>query len=293
MKKFILIGLVIVLSKLSFVYADDQKLNGSEQLKKIYDSRGTFTSWFSPSPVTITNKYKLTINKLKDLAGKTIYRDVPARNVEEFSKEYMNEPYELFSYNESIMELKDANKKSIILDRDLWDDGNWKEYVETTWRREAGSETFKIRFDFKFGDKVRTTDEYNENFHVPYPGIVGKITNITTVLFPSNEVATLDSGERLGTYWLQKYDTKITKTWYIGQEVWDVIKGRGRVVNIILSETSDWKVRVKFDNDLFCGWSDMDDYTLSGKYNDRQAQRLFPIETKSVVYNLDKLFPKK
>ena len=90
MKKLILIGLVIVLSKLSFVYA------GSAQLKK--------------------------------LAGKMIYREVSAQNETEFSKEYINEPYELYSYDENIISLKNSDKKIIILGRSLWDDGNWKEW---------------------------------------------------------------------------------------------------------------------------------------------------------------------
>lgn len=102
MKKIILIVLIIILSKLSFVYAD------------IY---------FLPAP--LLNNLKVT--QLEYLAGKIIYRDVPARNKTEFSKEYMNEYYELFSYNENLMELKDSNKKSIILARSLWDDGNWKD----------------------------------------------------------------------------------------------------------------------------------------------------------------------
>lgn len=91
MKGFVLIGLIVIFTKLSFVHAD------SEQLKH--------------------------------LAGKMIYRDVPAQNETQFSKEYTEECYELFSYNENIMELKNSNKKSIILERSLWDDGNWKEWA--------------------------------------------------------------------------------------------------------------------------------------------------------------------
>lgn len=117
MKRFVLIGLMIVLSKLSFVCADIPN-KGS-------DSAGTST--FRPSTSSI--KFLNIERQLKYLAGKMIYRDVFAQNEIEFSAEYINEPYKLFSYNENLMELKDSGGKSIILKRSLWDDGNWKECV--------------------------------------------------------------------------------------------------------------------------------------------------------------------
>lgn len=187
MKKFALIGLVIVLSKLSFIYADNSKAAWMESLKGI----GTTTAL----PTTVINSVDIT-KQLKYLAGRTIYREVPAQNETEFSKEYMNEPYELFSYNKTLMELKDSNKKSIILGRNLWDDGNWKELVGVNV------------YDLKIGDKVRTTSEYNKNFSDL--GVIGKITDIVTVPYPHplNKVATLDNGMKLDTDWLEKYDTK-------------------------------------------------------------------------------------
>lgn len=79
--------------------------------------------------------------------------------------------------------------------------------------------------------------------------------------------------------------------WYLGQEVWDVIKGRGTIVNMTV-EGKD-KIKVKFEKNLVMELFDMEDYTLDGKYNDRQARRLYPIETKSVIFDLNELFPKK
>ena len=73
---------------------------------------------------------------LSKLAGKQIYRDVPVRGKSFFSKEYMNIKYELYSYNDSYIEIKQLEGieygKSIILNRSLWDDGKWKLWDDHT-----------------------------------------------------------------------------------------------------------------------------------------------------------------
>ena len=70
---------------------------------------------------------------LSKLAGKQIYRDVPVNSKSFFSKEYMNIKYELYSYDDSYIELKQIEGieygKKILLSRSLWDDGNWKEEI--------------------------------------------------------------------------------------------------------------------------------------------------------------------
>ena len=151
MKKFVLIGLIIVLSKLSFVYAD------SAQLKK--------------------------------LAGKMIYRNVPAQNETEFSKEYMNEYYELFSYNKSLMELKDSSKKSITLARSLWDDGNWKTQETFYFTNSALSKNNDINHNCSH--VYNQKHNLNRGDHVAWDGKCGHILIFDISLIDRKEIATV------------------------------------------------------------------------------------------------------
>ena len=67
---------------------------------------------------------------LSKLVDKQIYRDVPAKNKTNYDAAYQNIPYTINSYSENIVSLRDSNGKLIVLERDLWDDGNWKEYKD-------------------------------------------------------------------------------------------------------------------------------------------------------------------
>lgn len=300
MKKFMLIVLVIILSKLSFVYADKPRKGGN----------ASGASTFRPAPTE-----SISLNCLKGLAGKTIYRDVPAQNETEFSKEYMNEPYELFSYNESIMELKNSDKKSIILEKDLWDDGNWKE-----WKKDIRCDSVSYFFH-KINDNCSYV--YNSKYnlrkgdHVVWDKKCGRILvfdlNNATVTYcrdisssyyctARDETEFIGANNLIKTYKCfkdssnesEKYSTKTINKWYVGQEVWDVLKGRGVVVcTSVVGNDGPININVRFDTKFFMDWYDIDTYTLSGKYKENQAQRLFPTETKSAIFYLDKLFPKK
>lgn len=276
-----MIVLVIILSKLSFIHAGDNFIRTSPL--------------FLSSPV-ITYKFGLNYTRqLKYLAGKKIYRDVPVKNETEFSKEYMNEPYELFSYNIAIMELKNSNRKSIILERNLWDDGNWKEW-NAIERIEARVESNV--YNFKVGDKVKTNKEYNRNFKAH---ITGEIVNIWTGII-SNTVVILDNGKILDTTWLEKDNEIFIGTimignvrsddgWYVGMEVCDILEGRGIVVKVSRNSDEWYPVEVKLDRKRSLTINDT--YTLGGVHLIGQVRRLYPAEVQSVVFDFDKLFPKK
>lgn len=184
---------------------------------------------------------------LSKLAGKQIYRDVPAKNEKEFSMEFIGKPFQLIYYSSCLMELQGSEGRRFVIKRDLWDDGNWKlwelDLLNSYWRP----------YDYD---------------RVSYKKLKEK--NVDSVKVSNDKKKSL---------------------FYEGQEVWDIAKGRGRVVNLQVIDGNTRKVKVKFERDLINGIFDMDDYTLDGKYKDSQVQRLFPIEIKSVVYNLDKLFP--
>ena len=205
---------------------------------------------------------------------------MPAQNETEYSKEYMNEPYELFSYNENIINLKDANGKFIILGRDLWDDGNWKECVD---KKQTDTNTHNL----KIGDTVKTTNEHDKCFN--NSGITGKIINITTVPYPNNEVATLDNGKILDTDWLEKYDPN---KWCVGQEVWDILEGRGVIIGINMG--GRYPVLVNMEKDFYMkNEQHPNSYTLGGIYMFGQGRRLYNAKIKTITLNIDKLFPKK
>lgn len=80
---------------------------------------------------------------------------------------------------------------------------------------------------------------------------------------------------------------------YEGQEVWDVLEGRGIIKTITPKEQicfpeAAMAVKVKMNNGNY-RW-----YSLDGKYASRQeVRRLYPIETKSINFTLDILFPRK
>lgn len=316
MKKFILIVLVVVLSKLSFAYAYNSNGIFIEEPGATSDGFvGTKTTFIDP----IGMKHRLTItrntiptNRLKNLAGKTIYREVPVQNETEFSKEYMDEPYELFSYNENIMELKNSDKESITLRRSLWDDGNWKEYLKNNaihitpcYTNHSCSYIYNSKYNLSEGDHVvwgekcghilvfdmndATVAYCREKSSPYYCSARDEVYIGANNLFKTYKCFKDSSNES------EKYNTKTINKWYEGQEVWDVLKGRGVVVFTSVTErnsTTVW-INVKFDTNLFKDWKDIDTYTFSGKYQNNQAQRLYPIETKKVLFDLDKLFPKK
>ena len=75
---------------------------------------------------------------------------------------------------------------------------------------------------------------------------------------------------------------------YEGQRVWDVFEGRG-TVEIIRDDIGDsMSVKVKMDNGGY-RW-----YYPDGKYAGKyEVRRLYPVETKSINFTLDKLFPEK
>ena len=177
MKKFILIGLVIILSKLSFVYAGVPKATRKDQAQNT-TAFGTISDW----------KDRVLI---KNLIGKTIYRDVPVQNETEYDIAYQNIPYTIESYNENIISLIDKDKNPIVLNRSLWDDGNWKEWTEK-----------KTKNGLKIGDMVQTNNKYNECFGTP---TIGKIIDIA-VLFANEKEVTLDNGRKLHENWLEKYN---------------------------------------------------------------------------------------
>lgn len=278
MKKFVLIGLVIVLSKLSLAYG-----------------------WVDP---TRTEKWRtgtaslIVSNSIEQFVGKTIYRDVPVQNETEYDTAHQNIPYTIDSYNGDIVSLRDRDGKLIVLDRNLWDDGNWKEwknspeslvgkFIHRTKPRIIGTVNDPNRVDNSFmGEKMLLISVCRDSFTLS--------SNILTKYNFTLDRKTWDDGNWEECASSEYFPVAVKETsikWYFGQEVWDVIKGRGIVVNTAVGGTD--KIKIKFHENLFGNFSDMDDYTVGGKYNDKQAQRLFPVTTKSVIYDLDKLFPKK
>jgi len=79
---------------------------------------GTDTSQYGGGNDTI--KFVNPENKLENLIGKTIHRDVPAKNKTECDTAYQNTPYTIDSYNENIVSLRDEKGNLIILNRSLW-----------------------------------------------------------------------------------------------------------------------------------------------------------------------------
>lgn len=140
----------------------------------------------------ITIKTRNRDTGIKKLIGKMVHRTKPCGSVNDRS--YITEPRKLLDVTDEYLILSSdiLLKGKFEIDRNTWDDGNWKEWVNVN------------TCDLKIGDKVRTTSEYNKNFSSL--GIIGKITNIVTDIY--NKVATLDNGKRLDTDWLEKYDTK-------------------------------------------------------------------------------------
>ena len=72
-----------------------------------------------------------------------------------------------------------------------------------------------------------------------------------------------------------------------GQEVWSTVYGRGVVKQPIISlGYKEYIIPVDFGGNIGV-WN----YTTDGRDQTSQPQTLFPITTKQVIYNLDKLFP--
>ena len=165
---------------------------------------------------------------LSKLAGKQIYRDVPVNSKSFFSKEYMNIKYELHSYSDTLLELKQLEGieygKKIVLFRSLWDDGNWKEY---------------------------TIDRYDTRYYFWSTGPASKASEF-----------------------------------YDGEKVWDVLRGRG-IVEEVKNGNDTMSIKVKLDTGLILF------YHENGSYDDKEVRRLYPIETKSINFTLEKLFPEK
>lgn len=73
---------------------------------------------------------------------------------------------------------------------------------------------------------------------------------------------------------------------YTGQKVWDVLRGRGTVEEVENGHGT-MSIEVKLNSGLRL-W-----YHENGSYDDKEVRRLYPIETKSINFTLDKLFPEK
>ena len=306
---------------------------------------------------------------LSKLAGKQIYRDIPAKNKSEFSMEFVGKSYQLIYYNDTLIELKDLDGRTFIRGRDLWDDGNWKLWDDRTqirnligkkiyrtvpckgdksyindprkllevkdndlilsgWKEDE--EPIKLsRSKWDDGNWIEFIETKHDNGNIDelkkligkmiyrvaplvtgslwfkfYTDSPGKLLSVDKENIVIEDIDAFGGKMALCTetwndgnwkeyvragYFFLTYGKCSTKTeWYVGQEVWDIIKGRGTVVCTSVENSN--KINVKFDVNLFADWHDIDTYTLSGKYKESQAQRLFSTEIKSVVYDLDKLF---
>ena len=296
---------------------------------------------------------------LSKLAGKQIYREFPVKNEIEYDESYQGNIYRLIYYNENIMQIKSIGfigkngevfgEVVYTLGRNLWDDGNWKEWKQTEqtisyWNKirdkgYAGTETCSFpeiqkqssilyNSNHKLSQWDHVCINYNRTETWMECGQILMFYNIENESCYNHVIVRLCNKNNQNKYrrdiiayqkveWLEKttkhawqsefyypiYEEYISSVyssttwketrieWYVGQEVWDVIKGRGVVVNTAVEGTN--KIKVKFETCTFQYFPNMDDYTIAGKYHDNQAQRLFPVEIKSVVYDLDKLFPKK
>mgnify|MGYP001573201057 CR=1 FL=1 len=83
-----------------------------------------------------------------------------------------------------------------------------------------------------------------------------------------------------------KQTLKNDDNFYEGQKVWDVLRGRGTVEEVENGHGT-MSIEVKLNSGLRL-W-----YHENGSYDDKEVRRLYPIETKSINFTLDKLFPEK
>ena len=234
---------------------------------------------------------------LESLAGKQIARNVPVKTKTDYDESFINTPYKLFAYDEYLMTLEKEDTGRISLNRELWDDGNWKEWKSTEqticyWNRVrdevyVGTETFRMETYkppstfYNSNHKLSQWDHVYINFNrLEIRGTwmeCGQILifyNIESELCYNHAIVRLcnknnQSKYRRDTITYQKTEWLEKTTKHVWQSEFYYPAHREYINSV------------------------MDDYTLDGKYKDSQVQRLFPITTKSVIYNLDKLFSKK
>ena len=227
---------------------------------------------------------------LSKLAGKQIYRDVSVNSKLFFSKEYMNIKYELYSYSDTLVELKQKEGieygKMIILSRPLWDDGNWKEWREA---KRLTAEAEKDRSATRGYIWVGTTTAHDNIANFARKNDLSKLACVNCKKVGGLYI----DGVVLGCTkcnipsLISEYQSQTQ--FYEGQEVWSTVYGRGVVKQPIISfGYKEYIIPVDFGGNIGV-WN----YTTDGRDQTSQPQTLFPITTKQVIYNLDKLFPEK
>ena len=123
---------------------------------------------------------------LSKLAGKQIYRDVPAKNETAYDESYQGNVYRLICYSEYIMEIKSIGfqgkngeifgESVHVLRRDFWDDGNWKEWSKRTQiEKLIGKKIYRIKkcgVDRSYMDGPRELLDIDDDNLIISPGII-------------------------------------------------------------------------------------------------------------------------
>ena len=157
-------------------------------------------------------------------------------------------------------------------------------------------------FEFEVGDFVETNQEYAKLYEgKSIRGTIKWLTDCEGKFRYPDSIARLGNGEQISCFWLKKVvrgckdcdcncKCKAKTRWHVNQPVWHVLKGRGTIKEI--SYFGKCPLRVKFNFQKgYVLYTDWYSFTLDGKASENEAQVLFPIETKRVIYDLDKLFP--
>lgn len=164
---------------------------------------------------------------------------------------------------------------------------------------------------FKVGDNVITNKYYNHLYGKAKKGTVTSVFDLKDINY---QVVGLSTGEGISEYWLEKdvynkigyppipicYGTVTifrsiqspseSAGWYVGQKVWDIQHGRGIIKEIKEHGFNCYhlydippELIVRFDSGKSFTYCCRELLTLS--------TTLHPIETKTVTYSLDVLYP--